>query len=186
MSEAGSSGEAKVCDYDDHQEYPEFVRVGEELAVLAKYWLTEDLGLCWFSAGYGSSGRERKRRDYSIDRVYLDIQRLIGKEKTDQTIEEVNFKFCEQFSAEERRRFLAGDCELASEMSEEEHRLASSDTQQVFDMITDGSKESPVSSQEIEECLGLAEDQVWQAVRNLALNGKLVCYDPTQLCLPVG
>ena len=59
-------------------------------------------------------------------------------------------------------------------MNEEEHRLASPDTQQVFDMIADGSKESPISSQEIEEFLGLAEDQVWQAVRNLAQNGKLV------------
>ena len=81
MSETRLSGEAKMPDYDDDQEYPEFVPVGEELEVLAKYWPTEELGLCWFFAGYGSAGRERKRRDYSIDRVYSDIQRLIEKRK---------------------------------------------------------------------------------------------------------
>jgi hypothetical protein len=177
---------ARVRDYGDHEEYPEFVPHGNELLVLAKHWLESELRVRMFTYGIGSASRSQAwRRDYAAERVHAAIEPLIGGEKIEKLIDQVYLEFCEEWSADERHRFLQGGGQLLAQQKEDEfYRLAEPDAQEVLNMIAGGSKESPVSSEEIEERLGLAEDQVWETVRSLSLDGRLVCYDHTQVCLP--
>jgi hypothetical protein len=177
---AVTNREATMAQVDRYKEFPAFVPVGEELVQLAKYWLREKMSIQVF-LWYGCWGPSDLRRcDHTHQRVYGELVPLLGEAKVKELADEAAQEFCRDWSPEDRRVFLSGDevemQRLAERVTETDEWLNAGDTEAVLQVIKCGSRESPVASRAIERRLGLSEEQIWHAVRNLKLNGKAVCY----------
>jgi hypothetical protein len=175
---------SRAFDYD--HEYPDYAPVGEELVLLAEHWHKTDVRLQWFieCCSYGRS--DLRRLYYARDHI-AKIGLLIGDEQLNRSLENVELELCAEWSADLRRAFLSGDQSDVTRLEDEWRDLdASVDSERILDTIAAGTREHPIASEEIERHHGMSEEHVWRTVQNLLLNDTVVCYDPVNMCLPVG
>ena len=166
------------------KECAEYVLTRHELIQLAAHWYEEILTVREEELSRCYGGSERRVSQYARRRLSM-IKELIGEEAIEEEFARVRQKFGRRFSLEDRQAFFGTEQEyldLSERFLQALEELEAIDLDQVFRIIRNGSTEHPVASQVIAKELGLQPQQVWLAIRNLMVNGKVVCFAPLEAC----